>query len=353
MRVIYAFLVSLLLGTQGSWGADVVAAGLAPVVDGNLVAARKAALEEAKRAAVEQALGSYVESRTQTSNFALASDKIYTTVAGRIPSYEVTLDEAQGDVYRVEILAAFEDAALLSETEELLKKYHWHKKPRLLISVTSDGDRAAGQAASQLRQALDRRFRRDGFEVYDARGSIGKNAGFKLEAETWLDTVNSDYQGVALTSNQFSVAATLTRVGSGQVIGSTSYNGNRPGANLSKALDALNAEASRVIYRELNWQLNEEWLKHQSRGTDVVLELSGQSLGPRVTSLKSELSSQLRGLSQVNLDSLDDGSAVLTATYQGWPEQLYDELAVTLERTPSLGLALDGINGNTLQLRML
>ena len=106
-------------------------------------------------------------------------------------------------------------------------------------------------------------------------------------------------------------------------------------------------------YRELNWQLSEEWLKHQSRGTDVVLEFSGQQAGNRVIPIKSELSRQLRGLSSVSVDSADGSSAVVTAVYQGWPEQLYDELSVTIERKPSLGLALSGINGNTLQLRIL
>lgn len=353
MRVIYAFLISLFLGIQGTWGAEVAAAGLAPVIDGNLVAARKAALEEAKRSAVEQALGSYVESRTHVSDFALASDKIYTTVAGRIDRYEITLDEAQGDLYRVEILAVFQDAALLSETEALLQKYHWHKKPRLLISVSGSGAAAGGQAANQLRQSLERQFRRDGFDVFSERGSIGKNAGFQLEAEVFLNTSDTEYQGIELTSNQLSANASLTRVGSGQIIASTSYNGSRADANLAKALQHLNKEATRVIYRELNWQLSEEWLKYQSRGTDVVLELSGEKPGARVSAIKSELSAYLRGLSDVNVDSADGRSAVLTATYQGWPEQLYDELAATLERKPSLGLALDGISGNTLQLRIL
>ena len=55
-------MVLTLLQAAGGWAGEVSAVGLSPVLDDNIVGARKAALEEAKRAAVEQGLGSNVES---------------------------------------------------------------------------------------------------------------------------------------------------------------------------------------------------------------------------------------------------------------------------------------------------
>jgi hypothetical protein len=351
--VLYAAFLGLLLAAGFASAVEVTTAGMAPVIDGKVPAARKAALEESKRAAVEQVLGSYLESRTQTSDFALASDRIYSSVAGRIDRYRVILDEQQGDLYRIEIVATFEDGALLSETERLLKKYHWHKKPRLLIAVTGRGEPASAQSARQLQQLLEKRFRHQGFEVFEESDGIAKRAGFLLEAESWLNASNNEYHGVSLDSSEVSVTATLKRVGSGQIIASTSYTGTKAGANRSKALNALNEEAAKIIYRELNWELSEEWLRHQSRGTDIVLMLSGEDISDRLGDIKAALNRRLRGVRSLTVDSTSRTDAVLSVVYQGWPEQLYDELLAAIQRDASLGLALEGLKGNTLQLRVL
>lgn len=354
MRVIVGALLSLLFIVTPAQADQVAAAGVAPVIDKKIVQARKAALEEAKRSAVEQVLGSYVESRTEVSDFALASDKIYSTVKGRIEQYEVTLDEQQpGDIYRVEILATFASDDLVSETERLLKKYHWHKKPRLLIDVKGDGNPASGQVAAQLQQGLERQFRRQGFEVFDMRSGNAKRAGFLLEASTYVKDSDSEYQGMALKSTEVSVTAALKRIGSGQIIASATFSDSKPGANQAKALKAINKEAARRLYRDINWELNEEWLRHQSRGTDIVLELSGSGLGPRLSDIKTELNRMLRGIQSITTDSASDESAILSVIYTGWPEQLYDELSAVLGHNSRLGLAIDGLNGNTLQLKVL
>lgn len=354
MRMISGAVLALSIMIFPAHAGQIAAAGIAPIIEQEIVQARRAALEEAKRSAVEQVLGSYVESRTEVGDFELASDKIYSTVKGRIDKYEVTLDEPQdGEIYRVEILATFEDADLISETEVLLKKFHWHKKPRLLIEVKGDGDAASGQFASQMQQGLERQFRRQGFEVFDLRSGNAKRAGFMLQATSFVRTNQSEYQGIVLQNNEVSVTASLKRVGSGEIIASTTFSDSKAGSNQARALKGIIKEGVRRIYRDLNWELNEEWLKYQGRGTSIILELSGAEISSRLTAIKSELNRTLRGIQKITTDAASNESATLSVLYSGWPEQMYDELAAVLSHNPQLGLSIDGLTGNTLQLRAL
>jgi hypothetical protein len=354
MRVACTLLLILMCGITEGNASEVTAAGVAPVIGQNIAQARKAALEEAKRSAVEQVLGSYVESRTQVSEFALASDKIYSSVKGRIDQYRITVDEVQGgDLYRIEIVATFEDDVLLSETEQMLKKYHWHKKPRLLVEVSGTGDASSRQVALQLQQGLEKKFRGQGFDVFDAASGERNGAGFLLRGEALVSSRESDYQGMALSSNELSVTASLMRIGSGQIISSSSFSGSKAGANQARAFKSLNGDAVKKLYREISRQVNEEWLSHQARGSDIVLQLSGQGVSGRISTIKTELGKLLRGVRSISTDTASDRSAVLSVVYVGWPEQLYDELSLAVGKNKQLGLSIDGIRGNTVQISVL
>ena len=354
MRFVCTVILLFGLGIACAHAGTVTATGVAPILDQQVAEARKVALDEAKRAAVEQALGTYVESRTEVEDFTLASDTIYTSVKGRIDRYEVTVDEAQpGDLYRVEIIARFEDALLLSETEKLLNQHHWHKKPRLLIEITGGGDSAGNQVALQVQERLQKKFRRGGFDVFEADSRDNIGAGFLLQGSTHLATQESDFQGVALKSNELQVTVSLKRIGSGQVISSASFSDSKPGSNQARAYKAMSKEAANRLYSEISYQMNEEWLSNQSRGSDIVLQLTGQGLGGKVPGIKSGLDQAVRGLQSISTDSVADTSAVLSVVYVGWPEQFYDELSLALEKNKKLGLVIDGMNGNALQLRIL
>ncbi|MFT5484853.1 MAG: hypothetical protein ACI9GW_003521 [Halieaceae bacterium] len=354
MRILIAAIVSLLFIVGSVRAGEIAAVGIAPIIDNKVVQARKAALEEAKRSAVEQVLGSYVESRTEVGNFALASDKIYSSVKGRIDQYTISLDEQQpGDIYRVEIVATFENDELVSATEKLLKKFHWHKKPRLLIHVQGEGNAAASQVARQLQQGLEQQFRRQGFEVFDTRSGNRQRAGFLLEVATFVKTSEAEYQGVVIKGTEVSATASLKRIGAGEIIASATYNDSKAGGNQAKAFKSINKDASRRLYKEISWQLNEEWLRHQARGTNIILELSGENLGGRLADIKADLNRMLRGAQSITTDSADSEGAVLTVLYSGWPEQLLDELSAALSGRSNADMAIEGMNGNALQIRVL
>ena len=354
MRAVCAILLALMIGISEGEAGEVAATGVAPILENNLVAARTAALEAAKRSAVEQALGSYIESRTQVSEFALASDKIYSSVKGRIDKYRITFDAAQADeLYRVEIVATFEDDVLLSETEKLLKKHHWHKKPRLLIDIQGEDNATGKQLASHLQQGLEKKFRQHGFDVFVNVGRQQQPAGFLLQGNALVSVQESDYQGVTLNSSELFVTASLQRIGSGQVISSSSYTGSKPGANQARILKTLNREAVKKLYADISRQMNDEWLQYQSRGSDIQLELSGSELSRKVVTIKSDLSSMLRGVRSISIDSVQESNAVLSVVYLGWPEQLLDELSLAIAKNKKAGVAVDGMSGNTLQLRIL
>ena len=99
--------------------------------------------------------------------------------------------------------------------------------------------------------------------------------------------------------------------------------------------------------------MNDEWLQYQSRGSDIQLELSGSELSRKVVTIKSDLSSMLRGVRSISIDSVQESNAVLSVVYLGWPEQLLDELSLAIAKNKKAGVAVDGMSGNTLQLRIL
>lgn len=84
---------------------EVIAKGQAPILGGNQIAARSAALDQALRNAVEQTVGTLVVSESFSRNFALIHDEILSQSSGYVSRYEVMMERTSGEIFDITVRA--------------------------------------------------------------------------------------------------------------------------------------------------------------------------------------------------------------------------------------------------------
>ena len=334
-------------------GEEVEATGFAPIVEGNTIGARRVALEDAKKSAVEQILGSFIESRTAVSAFVLAKDSIESTVKGRVENYTFLEDVAVNDsTYKVVIRATINSRELMNSAAEAISKYHWHKKPRISVALNSLSPGYGDSLTNRIQQTLQDRFRKEGYDVFDGSDGNINQAGFELVGDVFIESQESEYQGIKLQNNEISVNVKLKRVGSGTVISTASFSDSASGSNQARVTKKIVKNGARKLYRDVSKEMINTWLRNQTRASDVIVEVSGRDVSGSIQKIKGFLSQSLRGVERISLVGADKERGVISLSYIGWPEQLYSELDISLQRNASIGLSLDGMQGNKLSLRI-
>ena len=100
----------------------VSASGFAPVADGGVAVAQKAALASAKSAAVEMVLGSAVASTEAALNLN-AGAKVFSNAGGFIESFRVTEEGDRDGVYKVTIVAKVARGKLMEDYGAALRQF--------------------------------------------------------------------------------------------------------------------------------------------------------------------------------------------------------------------------------------
>jgi len=95
--------VILTLWTWASWAAAVTATGKAPIVNGDLVGARKTAVDEARRRAVEETVGVLVNSQIRSEYEVVVQSSILTESSGFITNEVITEDRYDDLFYYISI----------------------------------------------------------------------------------------------------------------------------------------------------------------------------------------------------------------------------------------------------------
>src|SRR5690242_15046440 len=91
-------LLSLLVSADDKL-VTVEASGEAAIFNNDVVQAREKALEDALRNAVEKAVGTVISSESQTRDFELVEDRVYSQARGYVKKYDIVeKKEADGTV---------------------------------------------------------------------------------------------------------------------------------------------------------------------------------------------------------------------------------------------------------------
>jgi hypothetical protein len=339
--------IVVLICSVDALATSIEAKGLGAIVEGNVADARKNALEDAKRVAIEQMLGSYISARTETNNFMLASEKIYSTVKGQIDGYDILAEgKVDQDTYFVNILARIDSAKASASVKQQLAKYSWYKQPKIIIQQRdSNGEHAANTLAiftTELSQSL----RKIGFDVISDDASSALIPTFIVSTSLTTRISSNEYQGLEIKSNQVSVAVQLLNAQTGQVLSNATESKQAAGANSLAQFEKMVTKLAFRISQRINLDTKQLWLGDNTHS--VLLKLMSNNT-EQTQLIESALNNVVVGLSSLDIQSKSAEKIIYLTKYQGWAEQLYEQLN-SLSKDPSIPFTVSFFNGSEITL---
>jgi hypothetical protein len=198
-----ALLALLLLATLAppARAAEVVAEGMAAVLNNNLAGARKQALLNAQRNAVEQGVGLVLDSKTQSENFEIIRDKVLTSAQGFVSRFAVLEEGPTPDQqsYRVKIRADVSQELLEDRLSALRILHKAMGNKRVMVVYQSQNPnalpRSHGAATSAL-QGIRDELNQAGFRVFNEAATA--KVYQQIERATRTDRAVDDLIAMAL-----------------------------------------------------------------------------------------------------------------------------------------------------------
>lgn len=337
----------LLLAYNLAQAGQVEATGLGLITQDDVSKARQAAIEDAKRLAVEQLLGSYISARTETKNFMLASEKIYATTKGRLDRFDI-LEESKLDsaTYQVKIRAYTDSNAIAKEAVKLIQQNKWSKKPRIKIMVDlAQQDTISVQARSAVLANLSQSLSNEGFVVLDEKSPLG--ASFALVLQINASATKSEFQGMNISTNEMTVSGSLLNAATLSQITSVSFADKLAGG-ASASFTKMAEKLSKRVVLKVNMQTKFAWLSKLEM--PIMIHIRGADTN-QISVLENELQNAVVGLDALRTETKQQDDYMFSASYLGWPEQLYEQLS-QLSKRPDITFTVVGFEQATLTLSM-
>ncbi len=164
----------LLLFFSGSLFAEVAASGRAEIFNDNETSARKQALQNALRDAVEKGVGLLLDAKTQTENWQVIRDEVYSTAQGYITGYKTTRDERVGKVWFIEIQAKVAQGKIKDKFGQLriLHKKMGNKRFMVIYRPEQNQSQEVDSPPTQAAlRGLQRALNKAGFRLFDQKAT--------------------------------------------------------------------------------------------------------------------------------------------------------------------------------------
>ncbi|WP_110428654.1 hypothetical protein [Glaciecola sp. KUL10] len=318
----YCFILFLLICTAPlSFAAKTTVLGLGAIVDNDVANARQSAIEDAKRLAVEQLLGSFIQARTKTENFMLASEQVFSSSTGRIDKFDI-IEEGKLDdaTYQVKLIAYVNSEAITKDALALINNNQWSKKPRVKIKYSPQSNTASKQAKGHFHQAISASLRKEGFLIVEGQSNL--DASFELHVTVIGDQQASEFQGMQIQTNLLNVDGVLLNSYTKDELSSFAFSNKKAGSP-SSAYRSLAKELGKRAAQKLTLDTKVVWLSK----LETPVTLSFKSVNPaQIKKIESNLQEAVIGLSALKTESQINNNYEFSASYAGWPEQLYDQL---------------------------
>lgn len=319
--------------------------GLGLIKQGDLGKARQAAIEDAKRLAIQQMLGSYISARTETKNFMLASEQIYATTKGRLDRFDI-LEEFKVDesTYQVKIRAYTDSNAVAADAIKIIQQNKWNKKARIKLKINPTmQDSTHLQASSAVKANLAEHLSKEGFVVLSENSLLG--ASFDLSLNVGASATQSEFQGMSINTNHVSVSGSLLNGATQAQITSVSFSDRLAGES-GDSINKLATKISKRIVLKVNIQTKFAWLNKLENPVLLVID---QASPEQITLIQNNLQQAVIGLSGLSTESKNQQKYLLSASYLGWPEQLFDQLN-QLSKRSDIAFNVVGFDQSTLTL---
>lgn len=126
-----------------------------------------AALKAAMRAAIEKAVGIYVQSETETQNWQLKKDRIYSHTEAFITAYDLIDKYRQGSNWVVTIKATVSNQKLVDELKELAILQMQMDNPKILVYYDKSGEQYEPRYTQQAINSINEYLVTYRYEVID------------------------------------------------------------------------------------------------------------------------------------------------------------------------------------------
>lgn len=290
---------------------EVMVEGVAAIKEGRKDIARDNAIKDALRKAVEQAVGAFISSETVVENYQVLSDRIYSKAEGYVSEYKVLREKQEDDLYRVLISAKVKLGSIKDDLKAIGILVEYMGRPRISVLLEDE----------DIRTKMEEHFVSLGFPVvdfetikkntskdvlkavFDGDEKLAKEIALRNGAEIVIigssEVKEREYRGKEIY--EVIVRARVVETSSGEILSSTVLNKRYP-------FDEMRAKMETA--KEVSDKLSEDILKKWKGGVNVFYLKVKNILSKDIDTVKSIISSNIRGVRNVNVKEIRKNFAV-------------------------------------------
>jgi hypothetical protein len=304
--------------------------------------ARDRAIDDAQRLAVEQAVGVMISNETLVENYQVISDKILQQSKGYIQSYDILSDRREGNIYKVTIEALVETGQIRNDLEAIRLIIARKSKPRLMILF--DG---RDQEDFIAEAGMTKYFMSKGFKLVDP-GTVRKNlehdrltslardprgaaqVGQRFGAEVILlcsvETSSNPFRvgDVEMYSNRATISAKVVNADTGAIITTGSETKRIPG--IPGLIQSTTEQGAELLAGTLMNDILNKWSSDLTNTVEVKLFAAQFHSFDELSSFKTFLMNEVRGVKDMRLRSYAQGRAEMELDFQGDTQSLANDL---------------------------
>ena len=320
----------------------VQAQGTASIQQDFVAIARDRAIEDAQRLAVEQAVGVMISNETLVENYQVISDKILQQSKGYIQSYEVLSDQREGNIYKVIIQAVVSTGQIKNDLEAIRLIIARKSKPRLMMLF--DG---RDQEDFIAEAGMSKYFMSKGFKLVDSdtvrknierdrlaslardphgAAQVGQRFGAEVILLCSVETSSNPFRvgDVEMYSNRATISAKVVNADTGAIITTGSETKRIPG--IPGLIQSTTEQGAELLAGTLMNDILNQWSSELMNTVAVVLFASQFHSFDELSSFKTFLTNQVRGIKDIRLRSYAQGRAELELDFQGDTQSLANHL---------------------------
>ncbi len=307
---------------------EVMVEGVAAIKEGRKDIARDHAIKDALRKAVEQAVGTFISSETVVENYQVLSDRIYSKAEGYVSEYRVLREKEEDNLYRVLISAKVKLGRIKDDLKAIGILVEYMGRPRISVLLEDE----------DIRAKMEEHFVSLGFPVvdfetirkntskdmikavFDGNEKLAKEIALRNGAEIVIigssEVKEREYRGRDIY--EVIVRAKVVETSSGEILSSTILRKKYP-------FDEIKAKMETA--KEVSDKLSEDILNRWKGGVNVFY-LKVKNIRSRdIKRIKSLLSSNIRGVRNVNIKEIRKNFAVFEIVANTTINEVLDEIS--------------------------
>jgi hypothetical protein len=364
--ILVLVLIGILIPSYLNAG-SVTAKGQAAIVNNDKAMARDKAIEDALRRAVEQVVGTMVTSETNTRDFQLLEDNIYTHSKGYVESYKIVSEKVEDNVYIVDIQAEVSSGKIEGKLKAIGIAISRKGKPRVMFLIAEQnvgqetpsywwGTTASVSDIGIVENTMINIFQKNGFTVIDRQAVSGK---IKVKDAYRVASLTSDAAKSIANQTDAQIVIfgqAIAKSLGNQPIGTSPDSPKYPTASANISVRALNTDngeiiatatgehvyphpseisagnnalkmAAEKVANQLIDGIMEKWNQELSGGQMVSIDITGIDDPSFLSEFKNFLTQQVRGVQGVQIRKFKKPDASLDIDYKGKGQDLGLELS--------------------------